>query len=260
MSVLFFAVFFVVQLFLTWGCLMGCLINVYQLCQHLPRVMYAPFYRPERYVPGSGYLRHRVAFGEVDEGGHRHRPRLQVTDDAEDVVHPRSLVGILAARLVPLAQSLRVHHTQPALRVQPQVAHDGPAPCEQRTAVVSVPCLECLHHRVGGEVVGPLIVVIVPLASLSSGRYASTTRSSKVTAHVQHLSGRLPHGGDEVVQLVGSLPADFSLDVAQLTAHSPHFPAEGTDFFSQSSHFDRNFLVFVPNITEKWPKCSDLSR
>lgn len=112
MSVLFFAVFFVVQLFLTWGCLMGCLmgclINVYQLCQQFPRVMHSPFDGAERYASRRRNLAQRVAFGDFDEGGHRHRPRLQVTDDAEDVVHPRSLVGILAARLVPLAQSLGV--------------------------------------------------------------------------------------------------------------------------------------------------------
>ena len=107
---------------------MPYLINIDQLCQHLPRIVYAPFYRPERYVAGSGYLRHRVTFRIVHEGGHRYRMGLQVSDYGEDIVHPRSLVGFLTARLVPFAQSLGLGGGQLLLGVPPKVAHDCPAP------------------------------------------------------------------------------------------------------------------------------------
>ncbi len=140
---------------------MTYLININQLVQLLPRIVYAPLHRPHRYSPGGRDLVERVASGEVNEGLHRHRAAFHLTDYGKYLIHPRQLVGLHTASLIPFSQSLRVHHTQSALRVQPQVAHDGPAPCKQRTAVVSVPCLECLHHRVGGEVVRTLIVVVV---------------------------------------------------------------------------------------------------
>ena len=140
---------------------MTYLFNIDQLCQHFPRVMHSPFDRAQWQAFRSRNLAQGVAFGDFGEGGHRHRPRLQVTDNAEDVVHPRPLVGLLAARLVPLAQPLGVGGGQLLLGVQPQVAHDCPAPCEQRTAVVvSVASLQRTQHGVGGEVVGSLIAVV----------------------------------------------------------------------------------------------------
>lgn len=166
-AVLFFAVFFVIELYLTWLFLMPYLIYIDQLCQHLPCIMYAPFDCPERHTPGSCYLNHGIAFGEVHEGGHRNRMGLQVSNYSEDFIHSRHLVCFLTARFIPQPQSLGVGSGESLFCVPPQVAHDCPAPCEQRTAViVSVSCLQCPAHRLGCKVVGSLIVVAVRLGNL----------------------------------------------------------------------------------------------
>ena len=144
---------------------MTYLINVDQLCQHLAPVVYPALDGAQRQAPGTRYLVQGIAFGELNQRVHAYRASAKAVDEVCHVMHYGALICVHASITFPVSQSLGVHILQSLLRVHPQVAHDGPAPMQQRTAhVVGVPCLQRPQHRVGGKVVGTLIVVGVVTA------------------------------------------------------------------------------------------------
>lgn len=83
---------------------MTYLINMDQLCQHLPPIVDATLDGAYRDAPRSRYLLHRVAFGGIDEGGDRHT--LAPVNGCEYVPDNGTLVCLLSPRLVPITEIL----------------------------------------------------------------------------------------------------------------------------------------------------------
>lgn len=145
---------------------MTYLINVDQLCQHLASIMYPAFHRPQRQAPRPGYLVQGVTLGELHEGVYTHRTPTESVDEVYHIMDYGALICGHTTVTLPVSKSLSAHILQSLFRVHPQVAHDGPAPWQQRTAhVIRVPCLQCPRHRVGGKVMGtfPVVGVVTPL-------------------------------------------------------------------------------------------------
>lgn len=172
------------QLFLTQG-----------FSEQFPPVMDAPLDGAQRQPSRTRYLGEAVPLGIVHEGVEAHRPCAQFTDDAGDVINYRPLVALVAADNVPVPQTDGLQRLKPAPGVDPQVAHDGPTPCKQRSRlVVAVAVLKRPRHCFRCEVVGTLVMAVAPRYPLEVEVHrhdvAVKVHGSLPTCHGLHFSCR----------------------------------------------------------------------
>jgi len=140
------------QLFLTQG-----------FSEQCPPVMNAPLDGAQRQPSRTRYLGEAVPFGIVHEGVQAYRPGTQRPNRCGDVINYRPLIALFPTLGVPVAQTDGLQRLKPAPGIDPQVAHDGPTPCEQRTGwVVTVAVLKRPRHCFRCEVVGTFVMAVAP--------------------------------------------------------------------------------------------------